>query len=515
VQNFGKSQGLKSDIVYTVFIDEKDNLWIGSSDGLSWFQNGTLRTVSSRQGLPSDQVFAIVDDSYDRLWFATFAGIASLEKTSLTEWAEGRRDRLNPTVYKATDETQVYSVGPKFPNAVRSGDGHLWFSFAVGVSEVVPPNPRASREDDFRLLIEDVKIDGFPHSSPDHIRIPPGTRSVEIAYTAIALSNPESVQFRYRLDGMDPDWIDVGSKRIASYNNLKPGVYTFKISASTGAGQWREAPALVLEQLPSFYQTTWFALLVATAAVSMGVFSYRLRLQRATDRIQAGFEERMDERARIARDLHDTVVQAIAASTMLVEAAAEKVPDSLPIVKGTLLHAVDRLDFALGESRVALKGLRDNTKSDNDLAKQLSTLAANACDHKVTCTLAAVGEERGLRPMIRYEVFRIASEAITNAVKHSNGPSIGVELCYVSGLRLSVRDNGKGIPADVLTRGEDDHFGLQGMRERADRLGAKLTIHSRAGAGTEVELTIPQDIAFGKPFGKPSLLVRALSRLRR
>jgi signal transduction histidine kinase/ligand-binding sensor domain-containing protein len=515
VQNFGQSQGLKSDNVYTVFVDKKGDLWIGSADGLSWFQNGTLRTVSSRQGLPSDQIFAIVDDSYGRLWFETFAGIASLEKKSLTEWAEGRLDRLNPTVYRATEDMQFYSAGGKFPNAVRSGDGHLWFSFAHGVSEVAPPAPGAAQADDFPVLIQDVGIDGIPHPGPDHLRIPPGTRSVEIAYTAVALSNPESVRFRYRLGGLDPDWTNVGSKRTASYNNLKPGVYTFKVSASTSAGQWREAPALVLEQLPFFYQTTWFALLVATAVVSMGVFIYRLRVQQAIDRIQAGFQERIEERARIAQDLHDTVVQAIAASTMLVEAAAEKVPDSLPLVKGTLLRAVDRLDLALGESRAALKGLRDTTKPDNDLASQLSAIAANASDHKVTCKLATVGEERHIRPMIRYEVFRIASEAITNAVKHSDGPTIEVELCYVDGLRLSVLDSGKGISADLLTRGKDDHFGLQGMRERAVRIGAKLTIRSRTGVGTEVELTIPQDIAFGEPNGKPSLLIRALAKLKR
>lgn len=512
VQHFGKSEGLRSPSVYTVFADRDGAVWIGSTGGLSWFQQGQIRTVNSRDGLPSDQVFAILDDAYDRLWFTGYVGIAAIEKKSLTEWAAGQRRELNLTVHRTTDPFQ--STFLVFPSAARSTDGHLWFSVGNAVAEVTPAPP-TSRGPEFPVLIEDVSIDGVFHSARDRIRIPSGARTIQLRYTALRLSNPETARFRYRLDGMDPDWINVGSKRTASYNNLKPGVYTFKLSASTGGGQWREAPGLVLEQLPFFYQTAWFAVLVATAVVSMGVFMYRLRVQQAIDRIQAGFQERMDERARIARDLHDTVVQAIAASTMLVEVAAEKVPDSLPIVKGTLLRVVDRLDFALGESRVALKGLRDNTKWDNDLAKHLSTLAANASDHKVTCTLAAVGEERDLCPMIRYEVFRIASEAITNAVKHSDGPSIGVELCYVSGLRLSVRDNGKGIPADVLTRGKDDHFGLQGMRERADRIGAKLTIHSRAGVGTEVELTIPQDIAFGKPNGKPSLLVRALSRRRR
>jgi ligand-binding sensor domain-containing protein/signal transduction histidine kinase len=514
VQRFGPSQGLKSESVYTAFIDEKGDLWIGSAGGLSWFQNGTLRTVSSRQGLPSDQVFAIVDDSYDRLWFATFAGIASLEKKSLTEWAEGRRDKLDPTVYRATDETQIYSTGRKFPNAVRSGDGHLWFSFALGVSEVVPPSSRASREDEFPVMVEDVRIDGIPHYRQDRLRIPAGTRSIEITYTAIALANPESVRFRYRLQGMDNDWIDADSRRTAFYNNLKPNTYKFTVSASAGAGQWREGPTLVLEQLPFFYQTMWFALLVLTMVLSLGILAYRVRLQQAVSRIQAGVEERMGERNRIAQELHDSVVQAISGSTMLVENAAEKVPDSLPVLKGTLLRAVDRLEAALAESRAALKGLRDTTRLENDLEKQLSAVAREANHQKIAFKLVITGETRDIRPMIRYEVFRIGSEAISNAFKHSEGTSIRVELAYVDGLRLAVQDNGRGIPAEVLHRGKDEHFGLQGIRERADRIGAKLAIYSRVGAGTEVGINVSEDIAFDTTGSNPSLVMRAVSRLR-
>ena len=143
------------------------------------------------------------------------------------------------------------------------------------------------------------------------------------------------VRFRYRLQGLDNDWIDADSRRTAFYNNLKPGTYKFTVSASAGAGQWRETPALVLEQLPFFYQTMWFALLVLTMVLSLGILAYRVRLQQAVSRIQAGVEERMGERNRIAQELHDSVVQAISGSTMLVENAAEKVPDSLPVLKGT------------------------------------------------------------------------------------------------------------------------------------------------------------------------------------
>lgn len=514
VDHFGRSEGLESDI-YTVFVDESGEVWIGSLAGLSWFQDGKLRTADSRQGLPSNQVFAIVDDSYGRLWIATYAGIAFIEKNSLADWADGRRDRLNPTNYRPTDDTRVRNASVKFPTAARSEDGRLWFATATGVSELIPPVPGASQEYAFPLLIEDVKVDGVSHERPNRLRIPPGARSLEIAYTAIALTNPESVHFRYRLDGVDQGWVNADARRVAFYNNLKPGTHTFTVAASSGSGPWRNAPALVLEQLPSFYQTTWFLVLAITAAVSIGVFIYRLRVRQAVDRIQAGFEERMEERARIAQELHDSVVQAIAGSTMLVESAAEKVPDSLPILKGTLLRAADRLDFALTESRAALKGLRDTAQSETDLAKQLAAEAANAADPKISFTMEILGEVRELRPMIRYEVFRIGSEAIANAFRHSGGSSVGLEVGYVNGLRVLVRDDGKGIPADILQHGKSAHFGLRGIRERADRIGAKLAVTSRLKEGTEVEITVPEGIAFETAPGTPSFVARCLSRLRR
>jgi ligand-binding sensor domain-containing protein len=368
VRHFGPGEGLRSPNIYSTFVDRKGDLWIGSTSGLSWFQEGKIRTVSSQQGLPTDQVFAIVDDAYGRLWFTGYGGIAAIEKKNLAEWAAGRRQRLNPTVYRSADGVQNYTIGRLFPNATRSADGHLWFSIAGGLAEVPPPMPSASPGPEFRVLIEDVTIDRVSHLEPGRIRIPTGARSIELRYTALTLSSPETLRFRYRLEGIDDDWVDADARRVAFYNNLKPGAYTFRVSASAGEERWQESSALVLEQLPYFYQTQWFVLLASATALSLAFFVYRLRLQQAVDRIQAGFQERMQERTRIAQELHDTVVQAISGSTMLVENAAEKVPDSLPVVKGALLRAVDRLEVALAESRAALKGLRGSGSLENNLA---------------------------------------------------------------------------------------------------------------------------------------------------
>jgi hypothetical protein len=280
--------------VYTLFVDGKGDLWIGSSSGISWFQNG-LRTVSSQQGLPADQVFAIVDDSYDRLWFAGHGWAAFVEKKALVEWASGQRHRLTPTVYSSADGLHAtYTTGRVFPTAVRSTDGHLWFTTSDGVSEVMPPIPGQSRSGEFRVLIEEVKMDGIPQSPRNRLRIPPGTRSIELDYTALTLSSPETVSFRYWLEGIDHDWVRVDSRRVAFYNNLKPGAYTFRVSANPGEEQWREAPALTLEQLPFFYQTSSFMILVSVTALSLAFLAYRIRVQQAVDRIQAGFQQRIE-----------------------------------------------------------------------------------------------------------------------------------------------------------------------------------------------------------------------------
>ena len=504
VQHLGQAEGLKSSYVYTILADEEGDVWIGSTAGLSWFQNGTLRTANSQQGLPSDQVFAIVDDSYGRLWFSSFAGIASLEKKTLTELAEGRRDRLNPTVYRATDKMQIYTVGRTFPNAVRSSDGHLWFAFADGVAEVTPPPPGASQEQNFPLLIEDVRIDGVPHPRPDRLRIPPGARSIEITYTAIALANPESVRFRYRLEGIDPAWVNADARRVAFYDNLKPGSYTFTVSASSGTGQWREAPPLVMEQLPFFYQTTWFALLVLTTVLSLCILTYRFRVQQAVNRIQAAFQERMDERTRIARDLHDTMLQSFQGVLLKFSAVTYRLPDR-PEARKELEGAIEQARQAIAEGRDAVQGLRSSVVVTNDLARAITTFGEGLASDQngrpaPDFRVLVEGTSRDLAPLVRDELYRISGEALRNAFRHAGARRVEVEIHYDARLlRMRVRDDGKGIDPQVLDEGgRSGHHGLPGMRERAGLVGGKLAVWSELDSGTEVELTIPSAVAYAK-----------------
>jgi ligand-binding sensor domain-containing protein/signal transduction histidine kinase len=501
VQHFGHDEGLPAREIYTVLVDVKGQLWIGSTGGLSWFQDGRIRNVNSQQGLPADQVFAILDDSYDRLWFTGFAGIAAIDKKSLADWAAGRRRKLNPLLYRSAEGLEVRTSSNVFANSARTPDGHLWFSIADGLVEVTPPDPAASHAPQFPVLVEDVTVDGVPYAELGRIRMPPGTRSVELRYTALTLSNAEAVRFRYRLEGIDKDWVEAGARRQAFYNNLKPAVYKFRVAASAGQEQWQESPALVVEELPFFYQTWWFMLLASSAALSLAFLVYRLRFHQITREFNVRLEERVGERTRIARELHDTLLQSFQALMFHFQA----VNDMLPPGKGKEAHekVLDRADQAIVEGRNAIQNIRSSTTVTNELAYSVTALgeelagSSDGENRPAKFRVSVEGTPRELHPILRDDIYRIAQEALRNAFRHAQASQIEADITYgETVLRLRIRDDGKGIDPKHLNTGRDGHWGLPGMRERARQIGARLEMWSGVGAGTKVELSILGSIAY-------------------
>jgi PAS domain S-box-containing protein len=303
VQHFGRDEGLRSTVIYSVCVDKQGELWIGSADGLSWFQDGVIRTVNSQQGLPADQVFAILDDPFNRIWLGGQTGITAIDKKSLSEWASGVRHKLEPVLYPFPRGVETGFPTQFFPSAARSTDGNLWFGGIGGLCEVTPSDPAASHTSQFPVVVEDVTVDSVLHSADEVIGMPPGTRSIEFRYTALTLSNAEAVRFRYRLEGMDKDWVDADTRRLAFYDNLKPGTYKFRVAARVGEEQWQESPTLVLEQLPYFYQTWWFTLLASATGLSLLFFFYRLR----ANQVARHFNARLAERARIVEELRKII----------------------------------------------------------------------------------------------------------------------------------------------------------------------------------------------------------------
>ena len=334
--------------------------------------------------------------------------------------------------------------------------------------------------------------------------MPPLIRDLEIDYTALSLVAPERNQFRYKLEGHDRDWQDVGNRRQAFYNDLSPGNYRFRVVASNNSGVWNEqGAALDFSVASAFWQTSWFRAVCAVAFLLVLWALYQLRTGQIKQAFNARLEERVSERTRIARDLHDTLLQSFQGLLLRFQTARELLRTSPAEAEKTLESAIDQTVQAIIEGREAVQGLRASTVERNDVARAITTLAeeiaAEASSRAaVELRLGVEGTARSLHPIVRDEIYRIGSEALRNAFRHAEAKQIEVELRYDERqLRLRIRDNGKGIDSRFLAaEGREGHFGLDGMRERAKLIGGSLTVWTAPDSGTEIELSVPAAHAY-------------------
>jgi signal transduction histidine kinase len=364
--------------------------------------------------------------------------------------------------------------------------------------------------------IESVAADGSPLTASAALSIPAARRRVAFSFIGLSLTVPERVRFRYRLDGFDHDWSPPVSAREAAYTNLSPGPYRFRVMASNSAGLWNSQEAnLVFEVTPAFWQTLWFRFSALLLCALCAAAAYRLHLRQVTRQLNLRFEERLAERTRIAQDLHDTLLQGLLSASMQLHVAVEDVPLE-SAARPQLARVLQLIQRVVEEGRNAVRGLRSTPGPVDDLEAALSRLTAELMvPPSVKFRVIVEGRSRGLNPLIRDEVYSIGREALVNAFRHSGGDAVEAELEFDHNqLRLIVRDSGCGIDPEILRSGRDGHWGLLGMRERAERIGAKLKVWSRAAAGTEVELIVPGHIAFPRksaPRGWKNILRRSLT----
>jgi len=308
-----------------------------------------------------------------------------------------------------------------------------------------------------------------------------------------------------KLEGWDRDWQDVGNRRQAFYNNLPPRSYRFRVIASNNSGVWNEAGAsLDFAIAPAYYQTRWFEALVVGACLTLLWAAYQFRVRRLAHEFDLRLDERVNERTRVARELHDTLLQTFHGVLFRFQAASNLLPDRPVEAKQTVESAIDRAAQAITEGRDAIQNLRASTVLTNDLAVAISTLGDEliACatnGHNTVIDVAVQGTPRELHPILRDDIYRIAGEALRNACRHADARRIEVEITYDDRqFRLQVRDDGHGIDPTVLADKRPGHFGLPGMRERAELVGGRLDVWSEVGAGTEIDLTIPASKAYAE-----------------
>ncbi len=353
--------------------------------------------------------------------------------------------------------------------------------------------------------VEAIVADRQSYSPREGVRLPALTQNLEIDYTALSLVIPEKVRFRYRLEGHDATWQDPGTRRQAFYSDLRPGSYNFHVIASNNDGIWNEAGAsLDFSILPAYYQTNWFrAMWGAAFLVSLWAI-YQIRVRQLRRQFAIGLEARVNERTRIARELHDTLLQSFNALLLRFQTAADLLSTRPDEARRTLDSTIDQTAQALIEGRDAVQQLRPTGLATSDLVCAIGSLGQALADGLNGDTPAfhveVEGTPRDLLPITRDEVYRIAGEALRNAFRHARACRIEVDIRYDRRqLRLQIRDDGQGIDPQLLrTDGLSGHYGLRGMRERAQSLGGELTIWSEVNAGTEIDLTVPSSGAYAK-----------------
>jgi len=394
-------------------------------------------------------------------------------------------------------------------SVLRDSAGRIWFSLRPGIS-MVEPERLAADSVPAIVHVESVSADGMTVPGGARFRIPAGHRRIRFEYFAVSLSVPERVRYRYRLDGFDADWAEAAPTRETVYTNLSPGSYTFRVIASNSDGIWNSTEASVhVDVTPEVWQTLWFRVAVVAACMVAMAAMYRIRLRRVTQQLNIRFQERLDERTRIAQELHDTLLQGLIATSMQLCVTVERLTRE-STARPQFARVLAMLQQVVNESRDAVRGLRSTVSSLDDLEKAFSRVRDEAAaPDSAAFRIVVDGVRRPLNPFIRDVVYRIGREALLNAFRHSNAPEIELDLCYdPAEFRLLVRDTGVGIDEQFMEKGRDGHWGLIGMRESADKIGAQLRVRSRASAGTEVELRIPARGAYAESSKKRPWLDR-------
>jgi ligand-binding sensor domain-containing protein/signal transduction histidine kinase len=490
---FGARQGLPDENTNCLFADSSGTLWIGTAAGLAYLREDQVHVPDNTPEALQEQILGIAEDRQGWLWISTSHHVLRLRRDAFLNNTLTEAD-----VHEYGIEDGLHGIeGVKRQRSVVIGPvGRIWFSMNRGISSVDPS--RALNAAPAIVRVESVSVDGSEMNFPHAVSLIGARRRVTFNFQALSLSVPNRIRFRYKLENNDDGWSSPTTTREVSYNNLPAGSYVFRLVASNSDGIWNSSEVVVpMTIAPFYYQTWWFRIGVAALCVVAVLMLVRVRLRAIQTQMNMRFEERLVERNRIAQELHDTLLQGMLSASMQLHVADEQLPEgsaAKPLV-GRVLELMNR---AIIEGRNTVRGLRSpdamRLRMEDTFAQIHKDLAISP---HAGFRVIVEGASRRLRPAIHDDIYFIGREALSNAFRHSGATEFEVEVEYATGFfRLLVRDNGKGIDPLVLRTGRDGHWGLAGMRERTDRIGARLRLLSRAAAGTEVELSVPARLAY-------------------
>jgi len=380
---------------------------------------------------------------------------------------------------------------------VKTSDGRIYFATR---SSVVWIDPRQIPRNAIRptVDVQSVNADGKMYDRPKELYLKANTDNLEIRYTAPSLLIPERVHFRYFMENLDKKWTDAGDRRMALYSRVPPGKYIFKVIASNDEGLWSGSASTVnIDIPPSFIQSLWFKILCALVIVLSLSLVYVLRLRQVNAQIRARLYERVAERERIARELHDTFLQGIQGLLLRFHTAARSMPSDSSARK-SIQEILTQSNEIMLTGRQLVHDLRSTTRAVT-LSEELKAIGRGFQGNYATeFSVSTHGRELPVIPIVADELFKVGREAISNAFRHAQASSIRVELDYKDReLTLLIRDNGQGVDERILLEGKKGgHWGLPGMRERVAQLKGNVRFESRQGIGTTVEVTIPANRAY-------------------
>jgi signal transduction histidine kinase/ligand-binding sensor domain-containing protein len=493
--SYAARDGLPSENINCLFEDSSGLLWVGTSAGLAFRATEGFEAVTGVPEMLREQIFGIAEDRYGSLWISTSNHVLRVNRGKLL--GGGVLAEQDIREFGIADGLRGGEGVKRQPSVVSDSLGRIWFSLNRGISVVDPARLNRS-EVPVIARVQSVAADNVPIALNSSIRIPPGRQRVVLDFVGLNLAVPDRVRYRFKLDGFDRDWNGPVERREAIYTNLDPRTYRFHVMASDNNGLWNGGEAtLDLVMAPQFWQTWWFRLCVVLAFALVILAFYRLRLRQLTKQLNVRFEERLGERTRIAQELHDTLLQGFLSASMQLHVATDRLPPESPS-KPALKRVLQLMSQVIEEGRNAVQGLRSPQSASMNLENAFAQVQTElAIEDDVGFRVIVDGQPRPLHPVLRDEVYRIGREALVNAFHHSRAKSIEIELEYAaSRLRLLVRDNGRGIDPQTIQSGREGHWGLLGMRERAERIGAKLHVWSRPSGGTEIELLVPSHLAF-------------------
>ncbi len=522
--------------------DRSGHLWLNYENELAMIDNGQVRLFSTREGLTIGKIGIVADGPAGVLVGGDF-GLAQFNGQSFDTLDAQRNpilSRLSGIVTTAAGDTWLNGVSGAIrvtsrdlaaafrrpaesikyasydmkdglpgvaqqdsdtPTVIEATDGSLWFVTSHGVASLDPhhlvrntvPPP---------VSIISLTTSGVQHSFSSLVRLSPGSSDLEIDFTALSLSIPERVQFRYQLTGIDHGWVDPGLRRQAFYTNLGPGSYGFQVIAANNDGVWNRSGASVSIMIPpTFVQSIGFKLLLVALALAIVWFLYALRVRQITDRLRGRLEERLGERERIARELHDTLLQGFQGLVFRFQAAIECIQPGSP-ARDMFERALDQADEVLTEGRNRVLDLRAG-HADEDLSDAIVRSAERILTtSSASFRIIVEGKPRRLHRLVQEELSRITDEALSNAARHACADRIEVSIAYrTTSLKLHIRDNGVGIDPQALSSADHgSHFGITGMRERAKKVGGVLSVASQLAAGTEITLSITGATAYARAF---------------